>query len=360
MDDVQEFAPKPKENEAWDVVIIGSGPASLTAAIYTTRGAASTLIIGGEKWGGQLTLTTKVDNFPGFTEGIDGSELIFNMRKQAERFGALFVEKTVSNVDFSKQPFEVSAGDTTYKAKSIIIATGADTRWLGVPGEKELIGKGVSSCAPCDAPFFKDKRVAVVGGGDSAMEEALVLAKYATEVTVIHRRDALKASAAMQSRAFENKKIRFLWDSEITQMNGDGKLESLSIKTKLGSDQAKKLSDETVFTNYSGSEKKENGDALEWKMGIDGVFIAIGHIPTTELFKDKITTDEKGYIEKKTETKEGIVPESQPHSETNIPGVFVAGDVHDRSYRQAITAAAFGCMAGMDVLRYLDKDAPSW
>ena len=188
------FAPKPKAGEPWDVAIVGSGPAAFTAAIYTTRGAASTLIIGGEKWGGQLMLTTAVDNFPGFPEGIQGPDLMEAMRKQAERFGAEFVQSNVESVDLSKTPFEITSAGTKYPAKTIIIATGAATVWLDSPGISKLIGRGVSSCAPCDAPFFKDKRVAVVGGGDSAMEEALVLTKYATEVTIIHRKDAFRAS----------------------------------------------------------------------------------------------------------------------------------------------------------------------
>jgi thioredoxin reductase (NADPH) len=317
------FAAKPNKGEAWDVIIIGSGPAALTAAIYTTRGAASTLIIGGEKWGGQLMLTTTVDNFPGFPEGIQGPDLIQKMRKQAERFGSEFLEKNVEAVDFDKKPFEVLTEGVKYLAKSIIIATGADTKWLGVPGEKEFIGRGVSSCAPCDAPFFKDKNVAVVGGGDSAMEEALTLTKYASKVTLIHRRDEFRASAAMQKKVLGNSKIKVLWNTEVVKVEGGRSVENLLLKN-----------------NQSGEESK---------FPVDGVFVAIGHVPATQMFAGHIETDEKGYVV----TKEG--------ARTNIEeGVFVAGDVHDWHYRQAITAAGFGCMAGIEVLKYLDKDAPSW
>lgn len=317
------FAHKPSGGEAWDVIIIGSGPAALTAAIYTTRGAASTLIVGGEKWGGQLMLTTTVDNFPGFPDGIQGPDLIQKMRKQAERFGAMFLEKNVETVDFNKKPFEVLAERVKYLAKAIIIATGADTKWLGIPGEKEFIGRGVSSCAPCDAPFFKGKNVAVVGGGDSAMEEALTLTKYASKVTLIHRRDKLRASAAMQKKVLENPKIKILWNTEVIKIEGGKSVEDLILKN-----------------NKSGKESK---------FPADGVFVAIGHVPATQMFAGHIETDKKGYVV----TKEG--------AKTNIEeGVFVAGDVHDWHYRQAVTAAGFGCMAGIEVLKYLDKGAPSW
>lgn len=328
---VIEFAPKPSQGQPWDVAIIGSGPASFTAAIYTTRGAASTLVLAGEAWGGQLMLTTEVDNFPGFPGGIMGPDLMMNMRKQAQRFGAEIVDKKVAKVDVSEgdKPFSLSVGDTHYLAKSIIIATGADTRWLGVPGEEKLRGRGVSSCAPCDAPFFKDKSVIVVGGGDSAMEEALVLTKYATKVTLVHRRDAFKASAAMQDKVFaleKEGKIEILWNKEILEMIGEGKLEKVKLKD--------------TATNEE-SEKQ-----------IDGVFVAIGHTPATEIYKGVVDLDEKGYVVKNAQ--DGF------NSTTSVKGIFVAGDVHDYHYRQAITAAAFGCMAGMDVLKYLDKSAPSW
>jgi len=309
------FASKPKAGEPWDVAIVGSGPAAFTAAIYTTRGAASTLIIGGEKWGGQLMLTTAVDNFPGFPEGIQGPDLMEAMRKQAERFGAEFVQSNVESVDLSKTPFEITSAGTKYPAKTIIIATGAATVWLDSPGISKLIGRGVSSCAPCDAPFFKDKRVAVVGGGDSAMEEALVLTKYATEVTIIHRKDAFRASQAMQQKVLAGGKVKVLWNTEVTEAAGEGKLEKVFLKN--------------------------NKDGTTSELPLDGLFIAIGHKPETDLFVGKIDVDERGYIK------------LSENSKTSVPGVFVAGDVHDWRYKQAATAAGFGCMAGMDVLAYL-------
>lgn len=324
-----EFTPKPKEGEAWDVAIIGSGPAGLTSAIYTTRGAASTLLIGGEIWGGQLTLTTDVDNFPGFPDGIQGPELMNKMRAQAERFGAEFVQKNLKELTSSGEVKSlVDTEGKKYLAKTVIIATGADTKWLGVPGEDKLRGRGVSSCAPCDAPFFKEKEVVVVGGGDSAMEEALVLTKYAKKVTILHRRDTFKASAAMQSRVTEMQKsgkIDVIWNTEITEFVGEAKLEKLKLKDT------------------------KKGDARE--MNIDGAFIAIGHIPATGVYRD-VELDEKGYV--KRYERDGF------HTGTSVKGVFVAGDVHDIHYRQAITAAGFGCMAGMDALKYLDKATPSW
>jgi thioredoxin reductase (NADPH) len=343
-----EFAQKPKESEPWEVAIIGSGPASFTAAIYTTRGAASTIILGGENWGGQLMLTTTVDNYPGFPEGIQGPELMQKMKDQAERFGAEFVAKNVESVDFNIDPHELIAGGVTYKAKTVIIATGADTKWLGVPGEDKLRGRGVSSCAPCDAPFFKGKNVAVVGGGDSAMEEALVLTKYAPSVTLIHRRDELKASAAMQKKVMENDKIRILWSSEVVEMLGEDKLEAVKVMTKDDSKQGEELK-KGKLSDFKGELFEEKDGFLYWRMPIDGVFVAIGHTPATSLFAERVETDEKGYV---------VV---HNHAKTNIEkGVFVAGDVHDYTYRQAVTAAGYGCMAGMEALKYLDKSGPSW
>lgn len=312
------IAPKPADPKGpWDVIIIGSGPSGLTAAIYTTRGAASTLILGGEVWGGQLMLTTNVDNFPGFPQGILGPKLMGEIRAQAEKFGAEFIGKSVKSVDFEKYPFEITTDEATYLAKSVIISTGAQTKWLDAPGVKELIGKGISSCAPCDAPFFRNKKVAVVGGGDSAMEEALTLTKYASEVTIIHRRDAFRASAAMQEEVKKNPKIKIKWNSEVTKANGEQKLESLRLK-------------DTV----TGEESD---------FPIEGLFVAIGHNPSTESFKDKINLDEKGYIQATDRIK------------TSVPGVFVSGDVQDTVYKQAITAAGYGCMAGMEVLKYLSE-----
>lgn len=347
-----KFAEKPGEGKPWDVAIIGSGPAALTAAIYTTRGAASTLILGGESWGGQLMLTTTVDNYPGFPEGVQGPDLMKLMRKQAERFGAEFVQKNVDGVDFEKRPLEIAAGDKKYLAKTVVIATGADTKWLEVPGEEKLRGRGVSSCAPCDAPFYKGKEVVVVGGGDSAMEEAQVLTKYATSVTIVHRRDEFKASAAMQKKIFKLKdegKVKILWDTEVAEMIGENKLEKVKLKTKQGSEQAKKVNDENFLKSYSGKKLEEKDGLIYWEIPMDGLFVAIGHIPATDVFAGKIETDKRGYIVVHHQTQ------------TNIEdGVFVAGDVHDWHYRQAVTAAGFGCMAGMDALKYLDKDVPSW
>lgn len=304
-----------EKNKIYDVVVIGSGPSGLTAAIYTTRGALSTAIVGGSSWGGQLMLTSEVDNFPGFPNGIMGPELMENMKNQAVRFGAEFIQDNVTSVDFSSVPFRLKTNSQELIASSVIIATGAETKWLGVKGEKELIGRGISSCAPCDAPFFREKYVLVVGGGDSAMEEALVLTKYATRVTIIHRKGEFKASKAMQEKVFANKKIDVIWDSEIEEITGEQKLESVKLKNI------------------------KSGEASEIKA--DGLFVAIGHNPTSDLFKGLIDLDEKGYIVPKVGAK------------TNIEGVFVSGDIHDHVYKQAITAAGYGCMAGMEVVSYI-------
>jgi len=315
------FSTKPKEGESWDVIILGSGPAALTAAIYTTRGSASTLIIGGEKWGGQLMLTTMVDNFPGFPEGVQGPDLMQNMRKQAERFGAQFLEKNATEVELTKKPFTVSVGTEKYLAKALIVATGAETLWLDAPGVKELIGRGVSSCAPCDAPFFRDKKVAVVGGGDSAMEEAFVLTKYASEATIIHRRDAFRASSAMQQKVVNNPKIKIMWNSEVAQAKGADKLEGLVIKN--------------------------NKDGSTTELPFDGLFVAIGHKPLSDLFAGKLTIDEKGCIKNFYD---------KYHSATSVAGVFVSGDVLDSQYKQAATSVGTGCIAGMDAIKFLEEE----
>lgn len=321
-----KFFEKPKEGESWDVAIVGSGPSAMTAGIYTTRGAASTLMIAGDKWGGQLMLTTEVDNFPGFPEGIQGPELMQNMRSQVERFGAEIIDRRAVEVNVDGKPFTIKTSEEEYKANSIIIATGADTRWLGVPGEEKLRGRGVSSCAPCDAPFFKDKKVAVIGGGDAAMEEALVLTKYASEVYLIHRRDSFKASQAMQQKVLNSDKISVIWDTEVREFLGDQKLEKLKL-----------------FNNKSNEESE---------MDFQGAFVAIGHVPSTEIFKGKVNLDEKGYVTRSNHEKYKML--------TDIEGVYVAGDVHDYHYRQAITASAYGCMAAMEVLKYLEKDGPAY
>lgn len=309
------FAPKPASGEPWDVIIIGSGPAALTAAIYTTRGAASTLIVGGEKWGGQLTLTTTVDNWPA-SPGIQGPDLMQKMRDHSLMYGAEFLQKNAEGIDVSKKPLEVTVEGTKYLGHSVIIATGADTKWLDAPGVAKYVGRGVSSCAPCDAPFFKGKKVAVVGGGDSAMEEALTLAKYTTEVTIIHRRDAFRASAAMQKKVSENSKIKVFWNTEVKEVIGNDKVEKV------------------ILVNNKTNQESE--------LVLDGIFIAIGHIPSTAIFSGKIELDAKGYV---------VVND---HTKTSVPGIFVAGDVHDYHYKQAVTAAGFGCMAAMDTIKYLE------
>lgn len=299
----------------FDVIIIGSGPAGLTAALYATRANLKTLVIAGRKWGGQLQLTTLVENYPGFPEGIQGPDLMTAMRKQAEHHGAQIIDVDFKSADYSAKPINIRTDEEKeYSAKSIIIATGAETRWLEVPGEKEKIGRGVSSCAPCDAPFFRNKNAIVVGGGDSAMEEALVLTKFASSITIIHRRGEFRASQIMQQRVRENPKIKLIFNSEIVEILGENKVEKVKIKNKQ--------------TNETS------------EMPIDGVFVAIGHIPNSALFQG-IDRDEKGFIK------------VYNHTKTNVDGVFVAGDIHDAEYKQAVTAAGFGCMAALEVEKYL-------
>lgn len=325
----------------YDVIIIGSGPAGCTAAIYIARANLKTLVIAGEKWGGQLMLTTLVENFPGFPEGIEGPELMRGMREQAEKFGAEIVEKNALKLETRKRPFEVFINDLSNGAnlanktslaqgRAVIIATGADTVWLGLPSEQRLIGRGVSSCAPCDAFFFKDKKVAVVGGGDAAMEEALVLAKFAREVKIIHRRDAFRASKIMQKRVFENPKINVVWDTVVEEVLGNDKVEALKLKNL------------KLLKNYEEE--------------FDGVFVAIGHRPNTMFLEGTgIERDEKGYLETRTvidETTDLI----RYTTASAVPGVFISGDVVDYHYRQAITAAGFGCQAAMDVEKYLEEN----
>lgn len=317
--ETQIFAPKPQDPKGpWDVAVIGSGPAGLTAAIYTTRGAASTIIFGGETWGGQLMLTTEVDNFPS-QPGVLGQDLMTKMKDHATMFGGEFMGKSVTAIDTTKTPFGITAGGEVYTARSIIIATGAETKWLDAPGISKLIGRGISSCAPCDAPFFKDKKVAVVGGGDSAMEEALVLTKYASEVTIIHRRSEFRASAAMQGKVKSNSKIKILWNTEVVSVRGENKLEGVELKN---------------------STLAQNSTSF---LEVDGLFVAIGHRPDSEIFKGQIEMDERGFI----------IPKDG--SKTSVEGVFVSGDVHDHTYKQAITAAGFGCIAGMDALKFLSE-----
>jgi thioredoxin reductase (NADPH) len=304
-------------NEIYDVAIIGSGPAGLTAGIYTSRADLKTLLLAGLKWGGQLMLTTEVENFPGFPDGIMGPDLMMNMRKQAEKYGTQIKDVNFSQADFSQKPFKLTnEGGENFYSKSVIIATGADTKWLQIKGEQEHIGRGVSSCAPCDAAFYREKKVIVVGGGDSAMEEASVLSKFATEITVIYRGESLRASEIMQKRAKENPKIKFIYNTELTEIMGDGKVTGVKL------------------LNAKTNEASE--------MPIDGVFVAIGHIPNSSVFSD-IERDEKGFIKR------------FENSKTNIEGVFVAGDVHDYHYMQAVTAAGYGCEAALDVEKYLEE-----
>lgn len=337
----------------YDVIIIGSGPAGLTAAIYTTRANLKTLIIAGVKWGGQLMLTTLVENFPGFPEGIQGPDLMMSMRKQAEHHGAEILEENFKEGDFShstasgqaKKPFTVTTeSGKTFEAKAVLIATGADTKWLGVPREQELIGRGVSSCAPCDAPFFRNKRVIVVGGGDSAMEEALVMTRFASEVVIVHRRDSFRASKIMQDKVKNNPKIHIIYNAEVTQVQGDQKVTGVRLTiTPFDKSLLSKTIDELqkvfpALLNGKVLEKKDDSVIVE--IPTDGVFVAIGHIPNTNPFKG-IKIDDQGFI---------VVHD---HFRTNIDGVFVAGDVHDAKYKQAVTAAGFGCAAALEVERWL-------
>ncbi|GGT63696.1 MULTISPECIES: thioredoxin-disulfide reductase [Actinomadura] len=305
-----------------NVIIIGSGPAGYTAAVYAARGDLKPLVFEGSVTaGGALMNTTDVENFPGFPDGIMGPDLMDNLRKQAERFGAELITDDVTEVDLTADPKVVKVGDETYLAKTVIVATGSGYRELGLPDEKRLSGRGVSWCATCDGFFFREQDIAVVGGGDTAMEEAIFLTKFARSVTVVHRRDELRASKIMQDRAFANEKIKFLWDSEIAAIHGDDRVTGV-----------------TVRNTRTGAES-----ALE----ITGLFIAIGHDPRSDLFAGQLETDTDGYL---------LV--DAPTTRTKIPGVFACGDVVDHIYRQAITAAGSGCSAAIDAERWLqDQDA---
>ena len=298
------------------VTIIGSGPAGLTAAIYAARADLSPFMVEGAQAGGQLMLTTDVENYPGFPDGIMGPDLMDQFRKQAERFGTRIVTADVTKVDFSSIPFKVWVGADEYESDAIIISTGASARWLEVPGEEALRGFGVSACATCDGFFFKEKELVVVGGGDSAMEEALFLTKFASKVTIIHRRDEFRASKIMVQRALDHPKIEVIWDSVVDEILGDGTVSGVSVRNV-------KTEETTEFKT-------------------DGVFVAIGHTPNTSLFKGQLALNEKGYIE----VFEGTA--------TSVPGVFAAGDVVDFVYRQAITAAGSGCAAAIDAERWLE------
>ena len=302
---------------ARDVIIIGSGPAGLTAAIYTARANLKPLVIEGIQAGGQLMLTTDVENYPGFPDGIVGPDLMAKFREQAERFGAEFITADVDHVDFSSNPFRVHVAGHDETARSVIISTGAQARMLGLPNEHDLLGHGVSTCATCDGFFFRGHNIAVVGGGDSALEEANFLTKFADKVTLVHRRKELRASKIMQDRAFANPKIEFLWNSVVTDVKGDGRVEALA------------LSD------------IETGDTSD--LPVTGLFVAIGHDPNTKLFVGQLELDDGGYIV----TRPGSTV-------TSVPRVFAAGDVQDHIYRQAITAAGSGCMAALETERYLE------
>lgn len=317
-----------------NVIIIGSGPAALTAALYNARADLKPLVLAGVKWGGQLMLTTDVENYPGFPQGILGPKLMENFRHQAERFGAEILTVDVTAVDFSQGPFKVMVGGKEYLARSVIIATGAETNWLGLANEQRLIGRGVSSCAPCDAWFFKDKKVIVVGGGDSAMEEALTLTKFATAVTIIHRRDEFRASNIMLDRAKANKKIKWIVNSEVIDVLGKDKVSGVKIKNM------------------------KDGSAQD--LTVDGMFVAIGHHPMTDIFKGQVEVDEKGFVKRMT-NDERLTTNANPTARyqmmTSVEGVFVAGDVHDYHYRQAVTAAGFGCAAAMEAEKWLESDS---
>lgn len=303
------------------LIILGSGPAGLTAAIYSARANLEPLVIAGLQSGGQLMITSEVENYPGFPEGIQGPELMERFRKQAERFGAEILDADATQVNLTKRPFVVKVGkDTQYTADALILASGANAKWIGLPSELRLRGKGVSACATCDAFFFKDKDVVVVGGGDTAMEEALFLTKFANHVTVVHRRDKLRASKIMQEKAISNPKISFIWDSIVTDVFGSKSVEGVALKNLV-------------------SRKEMN-------LVCQGMFIAIGHEPASSLFKGQIEMNEQGYLK--------VVD----HTRTNVEGVFVAGDVHDYRYRQAVTAAGFGCEAALDAEKYLEGFSP--
>ncbi len=303
--------------EVRNLVIIGSGPAGLTAAIYASRSLLKPLVVAGRTPGGQLMITSEVENFPGFPEGIMGPDLMVKMREQAEKFGTDFIDDDVTSVNFGKRPFELRVGDRTLLARTVIIATGASALWLGIESEKRFMGKGVSGCATCDGAFFRNVPLAVIGGGDSALEEALFLTRFASSVTVVHRRDELRASKIMVKKAKENGKISFIWDSVVKEIVGD----------------------KTV----SGVVLKNLKTGVEMRLDVKGVFVAIGHKPNTEVFAGQLPLDEKGYIR----LKHG--------SSTEIDGIFASGDVHDHRYRQAITAAGWGCISALDAQKYLEE-----
>ena len=300
-----------------NVLILGSGPAGLTAAIYAARANLNPLMIEGEEAGGQLMTTTDVENFPGFPKGVTGPELMMVMREQAERFGTRFVTRNATKVDLSKRPFKIWVGDTLYETQTLIITTGASAQYLGLPNEKRLLGRGVSACATCDGAFFKQQKVAVVGGGDTAMEEATFLTRFAEKVYVIHRRDTFRASKIMADRVLANPKIEVIWNAQLADVLGENGVKGLRLEN---------------------TNTKE-----QWDLAVDGVFIAIGHKPNTDLFKGQLKMNDVGYLLTEGKT-----------TYTSVPGVFASGDVQDPVYRQAITAAGTGCMAAIDAERWLE------
>jgi thioredoxin reductase (NADPH) len=303
-------------NEVREVIIIGGGPAAFTAALYSARANLNPLVIEGFAWGGQLMITSDVENYPGYPDGVLGPEMMQDLRRQAERFGTEFITDDVTRVDFSERPFRVWVGEDEYRGEAVIVTTGANARQIGLESEKKFQGRGVSYCAVCDAAFFKEKEVVVVGGGDSAMEEATFLAKFATKVTVVHRRDTFRASPIMVDRARANDRIEFMLDSVVEEVLGDDAVTGV------------------VIRNVKTDELIE--------IPTDGFFVAIGHDPNTALFRGQLDMDEAGYIETRGKT-----------TETNVPGVFAAGDVQDHVYRQAVTAAGSGCMSALDAERFL-------
>ena len=311
------------------VVIIGSGPSGLTAALYTARANLQPLVIEGFQAGGQLMLTTEVENFPGFVDGVMGPELMDTLRKQAERFGTEYISQDVTDVDFSSRPFKVMVGEDVYTAETVIVSTGATAKMLGLENESRLMGRGVSTCATCDGAFFRNQELAVAGGGDSAVEEANFLTRFASKVNLIHRRDTLRASKIMQDRAMANPKIDFHWNSVIEDVLGDSSVTGLKLKDT------------------------ESGESRE--LPLKGVFVAIGHTPNTALFKDKLELDESGYLVVGDKLSNDWDPGSPYATRTSIEGVFGAGDVVDHTYRQAITAAGMGCQSAIDAERWLES-----
>lgn len=311
------------------VIIIGSGPAGLTAALYAARANLKPLVIEGVEAGGQLMITTEVENYPGFVDGVLGPDLMEIFRKQANRFGARFIGDDVSKVDLSKPPFKIFATGEEHTAQAVIISTGAKAQMLGAPGEQKLIGRGVSTCATCDGAFFRGQQLIVVGGGDSAMEEALFLTRFAEKVTVVHRRDELRASKIMQDRAFANDKIDFAWNSVVEEVIGDQKVEGVRIRNVV--------------------------DGGSTDLAVGGMFVAIGHIPNTSLFSDQLERTPEGYLMTGMSLVADWDPLSPFETRTSVEGVFAAGDCVDHFYRQAITAAGMGCMAAIDAERWLES-----